>query len=307
MNKFFLLLPFFAVISIFLSSCNNTPPNEKQTILTGKIKVLVDESLAPIMREQLDVFKHSYINSDIELVELPEIKVVNALLSDTAEVAVLTRLLTEDELKFFETRGFKPRVVQFAVDAVALIGNVSQGDTTITVEEILQVMRGQADARFSLVFDNPNSGTLRYLKDLAGVDALPETGVYALNSQDEVIAYVHDHPSTIGVVGVNWMMQPDSTSTRLINRVRSLALKNLPGNPGDDDFYLPSQSNLALGVYAFSRPVYLINAEPRHGLGMGFAAFLSGDRGQRIVLKSGLMPDSLPPREIILRSGYRSN
>ena len=307
MNKYFFFF-FFLMVGLFLfSACggSSSDKTEKQTILTGQIRVLVDESLAPIVREQLEVFKHSYVNSDISLVEKPEDLVVSDLIRDSAEVAVLTRLLRVDELKFFEARGFTPRVVQFAVDAVALVANVRAGaDSTVTVEEVVSIMRGQSTDGRSLVFDHPQSGTLRFLKELADVEELPATGVYALSSQNELMAYVHDHPQAIGVLGVNWMMKPDSASRDYVGSVRTLAVKNLPGNPGDDDFYLPSQSNLALEVYAFARPVYLINAQPRYGLGMGFAAFLSGERGQRIVLKSGLMPDSLPPRELVLRDRY---
>lgn len=297
MNKF-ILLPLVLVCFLFLYSCTNTPKGEQQTILTGTIKVLVDESLAPIMHEQLEVFQHSYPNSNIELVIKPENQVVNDLINDSAAVAVLTRLLNDDELKFFEVRGFKPRVSQFANDAVALI-TAAGGDSTFTVNEIVDILRGQGSQ--SLVFDNANSGTVRYLKEIAGVDTLPSTGMYALQTNADVIAYVHDHPGTIGVLGVNWLFKPDSASARYMRGVRTLKIKGAPGNPGDDEFYLPSQSNMAERIYPLIRPVYFINAEPRYGLGMGFSAFVSGDRGQRIILKSGLMPDSLPPREIFIR------
>lgn len=300
MNKFFLLLPLTLFGLLCLSGCGGAPSSDKQTILTGTIKVLVDESLAPILKEQLEVFQSSYVNADIELVFKPENMVVNDLINDSAEVVVLTRLLGPDELKFFEARGFKPRVSQFATDAVALITNITTGDSTITMDEVLATLRGEGGGR-SLIFDNANSGTVRYLKELAGIEAFPAQGVFALSSQSEVIAYVHDHPGTIGVIGLNWLLKPDSSSRKYLTAVRPMRVKNLAGNPGDDDFYLPSQSNLALDLYAMERPVYLINAEPRYGLGMGFAAFLAGERGQRIILKSGLMPDSLPPREIILR------
>jgi len=300
MNKFFLLLPLALFGMLCLSGCGGAPSSDKQTILTGKIKVLVDESLAPIVQEQLEVFQHSYVNAEIELVFKPENMVVNDLINDSAEVVVLTRLLRPDELKFFEARGFKPRVSQFATDAVTLITDVSAGDSTITMDEVIGTLKGEAGGR-PLIFDNANSGTVRFLKDLAGIDTFPEQGVFALNSQSEVIAYVHDHPGTIGVIGLNWLLKPDSNSRKYLTKVRPMSVKNLQGNPGDDDFYLPTQSNLALDLYAMERPVYVINAEPRYGLGMGFAAFLSGERGQRIVLKSGLMPDSLPPRQLIIR------
>lgn len=304
MNKFFLLLPLLLFGSLCLSSCQDAPSKDKQTILTGRIKVLVDESLAPIVQEQLEVFQVSYKNAEIELVIKPENMVVNDLINDSAEVAVLTRLLRPEEQKFFEKRGFKPRVSQFATDAVTFVTNATKGDTTITMDEVLATLRGEGEGR-TLIFDNPNSGTVRFLKELAGVETFPDQKVFALTNHNEVIAYVHDHPGTVGVIGLNWMLKPDSASRKYLRKVRTMSVKNLAGNPGDDDFYLPSQSNLALDLYALERPVYLINAEPRYGLGMGFAAFMSGERGQRIVLKSGLMPDSLPPRRIILRTNSK--
>src|SRR5690606_36525836 len=152
-----------------------------------------------------------------------------------------------------------------------------------------------------LVFDNPNSSTVRYLKDLAGVDSLPTIGVYALKANSEVLKYVYDTPKTIGVLGLSWVVRPDSELGRYTDGIKVLGVRNLSGKPGADGYYKPSQSNLAEGIYPLSRSVYIINAEPRKGLGMGFAAFLTALSGQRIILKSGLMPDSLPPRELIIR------
>jgi len=152
-----------------------------------------------------------------------------------------------------------------------------------------------------LVFDNPNSSTVRFLKELAGVDSLPATGVYAMKSNSDVLKYVYETPQTMGVLGINWIVRPDSALQKYVEGVKVLGVRNQAGKPGAAGFYKPSQSNLAEGIYPLSRPVYIINAEPRKSLGMGFAAFLTGLSGQRIILKSGLMPDSLPPRELIIR------
>ena len=51
-------------------------------------------------------------------------------------------------------------------------------------------------------------------------------------------------------------------------------------------------------MYPLTRSLYVINCEGGTGLGTGFASFIAGERGQRIVLKSGLLPDSIPSREI---------
>jgi len=47
-----------------------------------------------------------------------------------------------------------------------------------------------------------------------------------------------------------------------------------------------------------------LNYQPNLGLGIGFSSFMTGDRGQRIVLKSGLLPATMPGRELIIRDGF---
>jgi phosphate transport system substrate-binding protein len=42
----------------------------------------------------------------------------------------------------------------------------------------------------------------------------------------------------------------------------------------------------------------LLNFQGGKGLGMGFASYIAGENGQRIILKSGLSPIKFPSREI---------
>ena len=63
-----------------------------------------------------------------------------------------------------------------------------------------------------------------------------------------------------------------------------------------DDFannansYKPYQAYLAMGLYPFTRNVYIISTDPKTGLPSGFTKFVSTDRGQKIILKSGMVP-----------------
>jgi phosphate transport system substrate-binding protein len=49
-----------------------------------------------------------------------------------------------------------------------------------------------------------------------------------------------------------------------------------------------------------ARDLYIINCQGYSGLGMGFASFVAGDIGQRIILKSGLLPIRTPGRKLVL-------
>jgi phosphate transport system substrate-binding protein len=79
--------------------------------------------------------------------------------------------------------------------------------------------------------------------------------------------------------------------------VNVLAVKNLSGG----SYYMPSQNNIAEGKYPLARDLYIINGQGFTGLGMGFASFVAGDIGQRIILKSGLLPERIPGRKINIR------
>jgi len=284
-------------------SCNNAQPERAQTIVSGKVNVITDETLLPVMEEQVAVFEHLYNRTKVEMTSAQENQIIRKLLNKEVEVAVLTRQLTAQENEFFKTRKFTPRVYKFATDAVAIVVNKQAPDSVITLDHLVKLMQGQemTGSLNRLVFDNPNSSTVRLLKELADVDSLPANGVYALKSNFDVLKYVYETPQSVGVVGVSWMVRPDSSTREYVSGIKVLAVKGRDGEPAGGGYYKPSQSNLADSLYVLARPVYIINAEPRKSLGMGFAAYLTGESGQRVILKAGLLPDSIPPRELIIR------
>lgn len=297
MNRYKSIVYSAAFCIALLASCQQDK-SEVQSYTSGNEKILVDESLAPIIEDQAYVFENSYADAKLDLIMKSENELVNMFLDDSAQVAVLSRLLTPAERKHFENKKIEIRINRFAVDGIALITHNAVEDSTVTVEDIIKVLKGESSGIVSLVFDNANSSTVRYFKDLAGVKELPVKGVYAMKSNSEVIKYVHDNPGAIGVVGVNWMVQPPVDLEEQVSALKILGVKNLPGKPGSDAYYKPDQNDITLELYPLTRSLYIINCEGGAGLGTGFASFIAGERGQRIVLKSGLLPDSIPSREI---------
>ena len=88
----------------------------------------------------------------------------------------------------------------------------------------------------------------------------------------------------------------------ILQQVKMMGVKNLPGKKGDDAYYKPTQDHLISGVYPFLRNIYIINGEGKTGLGTGFANWLLSQRGQLIVLKSGLGPHKLTSRDFNLKN-----
>jgi phosphate transport system substrate-binding protein len=287
----------YLAIPIVLMSCKGKP-SEQQTYTSGKEQILVDESFAPIIEDQTYLFESTYSDANIELVMKSENELLNLFLSDSIQVAIVSRLLNAQETKHFEDKNIKIRINRFAIDGIALITHNSSNYVNVDVSDIIKILKGEKSSLNSLVFDNANSSTIRYFKELAGIKDLPLKGIYALKSNSDVIKYVNDNPGSIGVVGVNWMVQPPTDLEKIVAELKILGVKNSIGKPGSDAYYKPTQNDIALGMYPLTRSLYVINCEGGTGLGTGFASFIAGERGQRVVLKSGLLPDSIPSREI---------
>lgn len=287
---------------IIVSSCKHDSSTEvKESILKGTATVIVDETVQPMLEDQAAVFESQYPGR-IKLINKPEAEAINELISDNSRIIILSRKLTEEEETYYRKRKITPAITPIAVDAIALIVNKTAKDTVIDLQEVIDFMQSKTSKIKKLVFDNPNSSTLRYVKGIAGVDKEANSNVTALKSNNEVIEYIAGHDDAIGVVGVNWITQPSTQMKRHTDNITVLSVKNVKNKKGSEGYYKPSQSNLSEGLYPLSRELYLLNYQGIDGLGMGFASFVAGDIGQRIILKSGLLPVRIPPRQIILRN-----
>jgi phosphate transport system substrate-binding protein len=299
MNKLFLIVPLF-----LFAACKPKPKNEEavDTRTSGTLKMIVDESFSSVLADQIQVFTLDYPDAKFNLIEGNENKILPKLLNDSVRVAVLSRTLTTKEEKAFSNKGIPIRYSRFAIDGIALITGNSNPDTTITAEEVISIIKGNNPTGKKLVFDNAYSSTVRYFKDLAQITELPKTGIYTLSTNNDVIKYVAEHPDYIGIVGVNWLLKGSRDMVAFTDQVKLMAVKNVKGKKGDDQFYQPTQKNLISGIYPFLRNVYIITAEGKNGLGTGFANWLVSQRGQLIVLKSGLGPNFLNSRDINIKS-----
>ncbi|WP_294824650.1 PstS family phosphate ABC transporter substrate-binding protein [uncultured Flavobacterium sp.] len=272
---------------------------EGESLTYGEATFYVDNTIQPIAEDVLAVFLNVYDHASIKQVNLTENEILQAMQKDSARVLIMPRKLTVEEEAKFRQKKITPRITEFAVDAIALITNAKASDTVIDLEEIYAVMQGKASASVpKLVFDNPNSSTIKELMRMAGVQTIPSENIYSLKTNEEVIKFVHDNPGSIGVVGVNWLLQPPNDLVKFVESVRVLSVNNVKIDKGTKRYYKPSQTNIAKGLYPLTRKLYVLNYQGKQGLGMGFATYISAPEGQRIVLKSGLLPVTIPSREV---------
>ncbi|WP_428224473.1 PstS family phosphate ABC transporter substrate-binding protein [Flavobacterium sp.] len=282
-------------MAISIVSCNFFKKSEEANILSGNMTILVDQTVYPLVEDHAMVFESQY-NAKIKLVAKSEMEIAKLLSEGKYDVAVLARELASNESAHFSNAKIKGKVTDFALDGLALIASKNGSIEQVAVQDVLAFLQGKSSSVKSLVFDNANSSTVNYLKKMAKVSDLPKKNVFSFSTNNEVIKFVVDNPGTIGVVGVNWLTQPMPEYQKVVDQVKVLGVKTAKG-----EVALPNQDFIATGAYPFVRTVKLLNYQGTTGLGMGFASFIAGEIGQRIVLKSGLMPVRMPGRNIILR------
>ncbi|MFH6934543.1 PstS family phosphate ABC transporter substrate-binding protein [Flavobacterium sp. FlaQc-30] len=290
------------VVFVFLFvMCNQKSKNEsgKETILKGSLDIAVDETVKPIVDDQVAVFEGTYYGARINVKPESEAEVINDLLNQKTKVAVTARNLSQEELARFEKSKIKPRVTPFATDAIAFIKSKNNNDTLIALKTVIDFMQGNSNTGIKgLVFDNPNSSTVRFMKELAKVKNVPSQNVFSFKTNEEVIKFVSENDGMIGVVGVNWLSQPSPSMVDIVKKINVLSVKGLNSN----EYYSPTQNDLAEVKYPLARELFIINCQGYNGLGMGFGSFIAGDIGQRIVLKSGLLPIKTPGRKLQIRN-----
>ncbi|KHJ37110.1 phosphate-binding protein PstS [Pedobacter glucosidilyticus] len=283
------------LLIVFSIGCQQRTPESQgeENYTFGTAQILADESLYTIIDDEHQIFSNQYKRAQIKMVYKPLKELLDLFVNDSIAIAVLPRNLKPREVKYFEDRKIKIRATKFATDGIAIITSKSNQDSLITLDELKAILSGMSNNKTDLVFDNPKSSTVEYLMEFAAISKLPESNVYALTSSQEVIQYVKNNPNAIGVLSVSWLKRPTADLVEDVEKIKFMAVKDNNGK-----YQLPTQSNLKTGSYPLIRDLYLIDCQGKAGLGTGFAAFLASDIGQRIILKAGIAPDSLPSRQI---------
>nr|WP_284652907.1 substrate-binding domain-containing protein [Flavobacterium buctense] len=299
MNKITKTITGFLLLTLlFVFSCQEKSENKQDTIIEGKATIYVDESILPIVEDEQAVFETQY-EAKLHLVAQSEKEVLNSMLNDTAKIAILARTLTAQELKVFEGKKITPRITPFATDAIAFIRSKKANDTLVALQDVIDFMKGKPIPTIKgFVFDNANSSTVRYISEKFGVDVVSRKDFYSMKTNEEVIKYVAENNGMFGVIGMNWIFQPSLELQKDVDQVSVLGVKGI----GSNEYVFPTQDDLAQGKYPLARHLYIVNCQGYSGLGMGFGSFLTGERGQRIILKSGLVPERVPTRKIVIRN-----
>ena len=284
----------------------------RNTPTSGKARIVVDETFRPVLESEVDLFRVIYGYADLKAEYLPENESIEKLLNDSVNLIVASRRLKPEEIRIITGRKLYAKQLKVATDAIALIVHPSCKDTLISMKQIRDILGGkvsdwnQLDASspsmpIRVLFDNGKSGIVRFMADSICKGNFSATTMAALSYNRDVIEYTASHPGVIGFIGASWIgNKNDSLHLSFHKKIKVLAVSE-SDVPTPENSYKPYQAYLLDKMYPLTRSVYMINTEPRSGLCSGFISFVASDKGQRIILKAGIIPAVAPTRVVNVR------
>jgi phosphate transport system substrate-binding protein len=299
-----------------LVACRGKKPGTPDdTLFSGVIKIAIDETLSPFVQEEINVFEMQYPMAGIIPLYTNEVEAMNLLLQDSVRLVVATRPLAPEEIATFHNRKFFPKSIKIATDGIALITHKQNPDSIINTNGLRQIFSGQVSRWEQLfpqsksrpiyiVYDHPNSSTVRYVLDSICPGQSLSTQSYAAGTNRKVIEYVAQTPNALGVIGVNWISEEhDSLSREFLSEVQVMRISR-EEKPTRKNSFQPYQYYLNTGQYPLSRDIYINLNDPRSGLPTGLTSFITASRGQRIILKAGLLPATMPVNIVNIRNEF---
>ncbi|MCW3106406.1 MAG: hypothetical protein JWQ09_912 [Segetibacter sp.] len=278
---------------ILIGACNDQSANNKkqQDANNTTLRISVDESFQPVIAEELKVFESAYPDTKVVMEYKPEAECIRDLEKDRTKVVIISRELSLNETKFFDSKiQFKPEFGQLAKDAVAVIINVQNSDSSFTLNQLKQLLAGKGSSKLNVAIDgNTATSTVRYLKDTLLAGAAFGKNIMGAKNSEDLINYISTTPSAIGFVGISWITNPQNKQQEEALTKVKMALIECK-NCEEGVFAKPSQQTITFKQYPLVRGLYYVLKENYAGLGSRFVQFLTTERGQLIFRRALLVP-----------------
>ncbi|MBK8339380.1 MAG: substrate-binding domain-containing protein [Flavobacteriales bacterium] len=293
-------IPFGTMGLAALVACSGGAPDPRtdDSPTFGAVLVLADQDLRPMIEDQRRMFEATYAKAHVEVRYLPEAELAKAMLNDSVRAVFGTFRPGGEQEAYFRTRSLTPFIEVVATDAIVVLVHPS-GPDSLSLDALRELLTHGAFAGSgrTMLFDAAGSGVARGLVDsLFGGTAPAAIRAAAVDGPESVVARVRTDSTAVGLLGFGLLSDLDDPACRAL--LAGVKVCRISGKVGPA--LLPTQGSLKDSRYPLRRPVIMLVTEGKSGLGTGFASFVAGHKGQRIILKQGLAPAHTPAREVMI-------
>ncbi len=303
MNAFYKFIGLTLILGL-LSGCGSKPNPEKEAAYQKAASFFVaDESFYPILDEELYYFTNQTLDS-ITPVYINEQDAIKKVMKLETWLAFTTRDFTAKERQNLIDRKYMPRAIPIAYDGLAIIVNNANPDSCITVTDFARILKGEVSSwkdiypqsklgEIDVVFDNPLSSTVRWCVDsILGGQQFNAKNIGAVQTSAAVIDYVEKHENSLGIIGSNWLNDKrDTTNVTFKKNISVMGVSKMK-TAEKYNSWKPYQYYLYNGNYPLRRTIYALLNDTRNGIPSSFTHFIQLPKGQKIILRSGLLPQT---------------
>lgn len=284
-------------------------------------KIACDASFENILEQEIDVYEYIYPKEDVIAYYVDENSAVDSLMAMSGiRTAVITRMLTDQEVNYLKSHRNSVYQKKIAVDAIAIIVNPENPVEILSLEELTEILSGKYTSwdkieptklgDINVIFDHQGSSVVNYMRDSVMHGQPFGPNVYAQKSNEDVFKVVASNKNAIGIIGVSWITSDmssrnasveelaaasqasDTTRVDFNSDVKVLKIRG----KGEVTAYRPYQAYIFDGSYPLHRSVYMITTGTGATTSHRFFSFVTGFQGQKIIQMTGILPATVRPR-----------
>ena len=292
------------MLAVIFAGCDYTTQRSLTTI--GELTLGVDEGIQPVVQREAEEFTRLNDESKINLVVKTTRELIADLNNGDIKTIVVGRDLTNEEAEIFKANNIELKKNKFALDGIGVIVNPRNPVNKLNFSELRNIFSGQITDWSQLEGENKglHKGKIKVFiarKNASVHDIFREKvmgggefGKFSTicSTSSQMMNEIRSEDNAIGFVSMAWITVSNDT---LDTSVKPVKIAGLTGN-----YVGLHQAYIADSSYPLTTEVYILSNDYSMNVSVGMTSFMLSYDGQRIVLKSGLVPVTQPVRIIQL-------
>ncbi|MDP1801797.1 MAG: phosphate ABC transporter substrate-binding protein [Bacteroidota bacterium] len=215
---------------------------------------------------------------------------IKALINNETDIAIASRIITEEEITSAKAKGVNPLAFIIAQDIVAIITHPETGIDSLSLSQLSKIMKGTIinwkelggiDLPIKIYGRDKHSGTRYYLKDKLGVKKFP-AHYEELDGNAQIIEKIHSEKGSMGYVNVGSIVNVEGKPTSKVWAMNLYIENNKACSPYENQ-------RIKYGEYPLVRPlIQYTNGKPSNEL-LEFINFELLERQQSNLEKHGYL------------------
>lgn len=308
-NKYHVFI-FTLLVLAALTGCDYTVKKSSTTI--GELTVGVDEGISPVVKKEAAEFERLNNEAKINIQIKTTKEVIADLNNGNLKTIVVGRDLTKEEAEVFANNKIEVKKNAFALDGIGVIVNPKNPISKLNFAELYRIFTGKITDWNLLEGENntKKSGKIKVFiarknasihdifkeKVLRGEEFYNQSVICSTSAQ--MMAEIKNNEDAIGFISMAWITVSNDTLDESVKPLKIAAVDYTTGEVGS--YVGLHQGYIANKTYPLITESYIMSTDFSMNVSVGFISFMVSYDGQRIVLKSGLVPVTQPVKIIQL-------